>query len=299
VNHDLLVAVLAGGGAMLGWGLADFFAKLGIDRVGSLAALVWAHLFGAVTICLAIAAHSVIAGTWPDLPDRLDTWLELAAFGIGQACVYLLVYRGFEKGRLAVLNPIFSAYAGMAALLAILFFGDVPNAVRIIALIIVFAGVMTLSADPEVGPADTGPWSTPGLAEIVVATALAAAWTVLWDQLVSGRDWWTLAGIMYLCMSATLLAASRARRVSLRRPGRATMTLLAGIGAAEALAYLSISVGFSTTSMTSVVALLSGAFPIPALILARRYLQDRLSLIHSLGAAAVIGGTALLVVGGS
>ena len=37
MQSDLVIAVLAGFGGMLGWGFADFFAKKTIDEIGDVA----------------------------------------------------------------------------------------------------------------------------------------------------------------------------------------------------------------------------------------------------------------------
>src|SRR5438270_839501 len=83
-----------------------------------------------------------------------------------------------------------------------------------------------LSVDPGARPLGAGRLASPGLPEILTATVLAAAWTVLWDQLVSGQDWLTLAGIMYLFMAAVLLVMARRSKTVLGRPRGGTLALL-------------------------------------------------------------------------
>src|SRR4051794_12802773 len=63
--REAVIAVAAGLSAMLGWGFADFFAKVTIDRIGSLAALVWAHLTGAVVITTVVVVRDVAASAGP------------------------------------------------------------------------------------------------------------------------------------------------------------------------------------------------------------------------------------------
>jgi drug/metabolite transporter (DMT)-like permease len=279
---------------MVGWGSADFLAKLGVDRVGTLAALVWAHLFGAVTIVAIVLARDLIWGHAPHGPATPLGWLGLIAFGAGQAVVYLLVYRALERGRLSVLNPIFASYAAIAAVLAIIAFGDSASSGQLVALLALVAGVLLLSLDAEEGvPRRLG--GAAGLPDIAGATALAALWTVLWDQMVSGRDWWTYAVVMYLAMVATLVALAAPARPSLRLPGRGVAFALLGIGLGEVVAYLSVSVGFAESSLTSVVAVLSGAFPIVALVLAYRFLGERLAPIQIAGTLTVVLATAAVV----
>src|SRR4051794_5104923 len=95
---SLEIAVLAGLGGMLGWGLADFFAKKTIDEVGDIQSLVWAHVAGTTILGLIVAqrwasgANEMPASSWA-------VWLGLVAFGLVQGLIYILVYRGFGKGQ--------------------------------------------------------------------------------------------------------------------------------------------------------------------------------------------------------
>src|SRR4051812_19318727 len=100
----LAIAVLAGLGGMIGWGLADFFAKKTIDTIGDVTSLVWAHICGTALFAV-IVAYQLLAGHPVVLPQAPSEWVGLLFFGVLQGLVYLLVYRGFGKGQVAVLNP--------------------------------------------------------------------------------------------------------------------------------------------------------------------------------------------------
>ncbi len=87
MNDSLLVAALAGLGGMAGWGMADFFAKKTIDRVGDITSLVWAHLFGTLIFIFFAFYQGVITDNWLTFPSGGLAWLGLAFFGekIGEA----------------------------------------------------------------------------------------------------------------------------------------------------------------------------------------------------------------------
>src|SRR3954447_22797067 len=134
---NLEIAVLAGLGGMLGWGLADFFAKKTIDEIGDMQGLAWAHVAGTTILGLIVAerwasgANEMPAAGW-------SVWAGLALFGLTQGAIYILVYRGFGKGPVSVLNPIFSSYSGLAAALSVLVFGEAFNASRLLLLGVAF-----------------------------------------------------------------------------------------------------------------------------------------------------------------
>src|SRR5437764_100503 len=118
-NSVLLTAVLAGLGGMFGWGLAVLFAKKTIDAIGDTVTLVVAHIFGTGVVIL-VALCAVFVGRHPlRIPATLTEWGTLAFFGALQAVVYVLVYRGFSKGQVAVLNPVFSSFSGLTAVFSI------------------------------------------------------------------------------------------------------------------------------------------------------------------------------------
>ncbi len=106
MHNTLFIALLAGLGGMLGWGFADFFAKLTIDRIGELKSLVWAHAFGTSLFILIAVEQMTLQSKNFQMPAGVTAWIGLAAFGVLQTIVYWLVYIGFGKGLLAVLNPV-------------------------------------------------------------------------------------------------------------------------------------------------------------------------------------------------
>src|SRR5688572_3907884 len=109
MENTLYIAIIAGLAGMFGWGLADFFAKKTIDKVGDMATLAWAHVYGVVILAGLVLARAVSDETIPQ--SNLDTKEIglLVFFGLLQATVYALVYRAFGKGKLAILNPVFSS----------------------------------------------------------------------------------------------------------------------------------------------------------------------------------------------
>jgi len=183
MQQNLIVALLSGLGGMFGWGFADFFAKKTIDRIGGLVSLVWAHLFGTMILILLIVFEYVIFGKFVSFPNSFITYMGLAFFGALQAIIYLLVYIGFGKGQLAILNPVFASYSGLAALISIFLFGEKINNHLFLALIVIFSGIILLNTDTSLlHKRKISLVVTPGFKEVGLAAILAGFWTVLWDK---------------------------------------------------------------------------------------------------------------------
>jgi drug/metabolite transporter (DMT)-like permease len=66
------------------------------------------------------------------------------------------------------------------------------------------------------------------------------------------------------------------------------------MGLGEAVAYLAISWGYSKTSLTGIVALVSGAFSLPTLVLAYFFLKERLSKLQWFSVAVIILGVVVI-----
>lgn len=294
---DLLIAITAGLGGMIGWGLADLFAKKTIDEIGDITSLVLAHIFGSIVLAFVVLFRIIVDGNVP-IPAEPATWGLLVLFGILQALVYLLVYIGFGKGQVTILNPIFASFSGLTALASIVILGEIVTGNLPFALGTIFLGILLINVDPEALTNRRLSFSrVPGFGEIAAATVLAAIWTLGWDAFLSaGQDWLSAALFMYLFMTIALLIYAGVRRVSLSvsQPGMWKYLIL--IGVFEILAYVAISWGYGATPHTSVVALLSGAFSLPTILLARVWLKERTTKLQAAASIVIVAGIMLLSV---
>jgi drug/metabolite transporter (DMT)-like permease len=99
---------------------------------------------------------------------------------------------------------------------------------------------------------------------------------------------------MYAFMTAAVLLVAKVKRIPLSVADSQLWKILALIGLGETVAYLSISLGYSRTSLTSVVAVLSGAFSVPTIILARTFLKEKVAMLQTIGSVVVVSGIVLL-----
>ena len=135
----ITVAITSGVISMIGWGLADIFAKKGIDKVGYHKALIYIQATG-----LALALPFLIFQSGGiDLSIR--NLLILLIFAILDVGGYLLLYKAYEIGKVSVLNPITSTWAVLAAIVSFLFFGESFTSQKVIAFILVMVGIVFTS----------------------------------------------------------------------------------------------------------------------------------------------------------
>lgn len=292
MHNTLIIALLAGLGGMLGWGFADFFAKKTVDSIGAIKSLVWAHAFGTSLFIVLALGQRFLLNHAVHLPTSPGVWLGLAGFGILQMAVYWLAYEGFGKGQLAVLNPIFASYSGLVALLSVLAFGEKLSPMLAVALIALFGGIIALNIDIP-GLRSRQLKIVPGLKEMIAAALLAAIWTIGWDRFVGGRDALAYALLMYAFMSLAAFVVAKVMKVTLGGIRPELWKFLVLIGVCETGAYLAISWGYSATPLTSIVALVSGAFSLPTLILSYMFLKERVTRLQAGAIGSILLGIIL------
>ncbi len=293
ISPDVTLAILAGLGGMLGWGIADFFAKKSIDEIGDIVSLVWAHVAGSFVL-LAFGGYAVATHSYAiTLPTTALSWAGLSFFGALQGAVYLFVYMGFGKGQVSILNPVFASFSGFVALISIVFLGEAVTTFNVAALTVLFVGILLISVDLNALRAFRLQ-VVPGFREIAIATILATVWTLGWNMFVFAKDGLSFAIWMYLAMTAALLIYAAVRRIPLRFNNPKIGRFLFLIGLFEAVGYVAISLGYAGTSHTSLIALLSGGFSLPTLFLARLFLRERLLGTQIVGGLVIVGAVMLL-----
>jgi len=286
------VAIVGGLLGMIGWGGADFCAKISVDAIHELSTLVWGHLM-ATALLIAAGVWIWMTTTHPDL-GGITVIAALAGLGVLQGVIYMLLYRGFGQGDVAPLSTVFASFSGIVALASVAFLGESTSGARSAILVSLFVGVVLLSASNG-RPLIRGLGTLPGFRFVAAATVLAAGWTLGWSQVVHGRSAIPCAAAMYAPMTLFILAVALGKKVDLGVPRAARLPLF-GIAAGEAIAYAGITWGYSAAVHVSVVAMLSGAFSLPTIALARVFLGERLGRRAAVAAGIVVASGALLTV---
>jgi drug/metabolite transporter (DMT)-like permease len=289
----LTIAVLGGLGAMVAWGLADFFGKLCIIEIGELPSLVWGHLVGSGLLGGVVLVRAV--GHVHVTDGRMDGGVIalLILFGCLEAFVYLLLFRGLAVGQVSVLSPTFASFSGVVALVSILFLGERAGTMKVVALAATFFGIVLLSSS-VLGGWRLRAFAEPGFFVVLAATLGAAGWTLGWDRLVRDRDPISFVFLMYAFMTLALGAVALQKRAPLWSLTRRVWPKLLVLGLGESIGYCSLSWAYSRTTLTSVVAVLSGAASLPAIGLSHVVLGERLGRYQLVGVLGVIAGISLL-----
>jgi drug/metabolite transporter (DMT)-like permease len=240
--------------------------------------------FGALLLCVALV---VVRPDWP-------TWSEWAwglAGGLSLAIGLGALYGGLARGVMSIVSPI-SATGAAIPIVYGLARGERPSALQWTGIALALAGVVVVSRQP--GSALAAGERSAGIALALVAAAGFGTFFVLAD-LAEG------AGVLHATLAqriglllvvgvvvvATRPAASAAR-------GRLLPLLTVGVLDTSATG---LYVAATSEGLTSVVSVVASLYPAFTILLAFALIHERLARPQAAGAAAALGGVALMAAG--
>ncbi|MFH1036490.1 MAG: EamA family transporter [Patescibacteria group bacterium] len=187
---ELYLAILAGLGGMLGWGLADLFAKKTVGKTSAINTFLYSHIFGAILLLIYLAFN----WTSVNLGPKIIFFLIL--FGIGDLTAYTLFYRGLQKGMVSVIGPIVATNGGVAVLVSFFLFNEAISTIRWVGLGIIFIGTILISF--QLQRISTGGLSikniTKGLPEALTSMMIWGFFFPLWDWFLGYQgEGWTIS----------------------------------------------------------------------------------------------------------
>jgi drug/metabolite transporter (DMT)-like permease len=292
MHSSLVIAVVAGFGGMLGWGLADFFAKKTIDRIGDLQTLFWSQCIGILPVLVIFLFH-------PSIPSLTHVnYLELIIFGAVSGLSYLPLYNGFGKGQVSILSPVFASYSVLLALLSAIFLHESISAGHWIAIAVVFIGILCVSTDLRELKCTLRVRArvAKGVPEVLSAMIVYTFWLFFLDKFLQARDWVFPLLIIRIFSTLTLLLYSRIRSLLLGVGDKTLWKYLCLIGFTDIAAFSFVSYGFSRSVHTSIIAILSATFSVPTIILAAIFLKERIQRLQAVAVGVILLGVILIFV---
>lgn len=274
---------------MLAWGIADFLAKLIVDRLGAIRGFIWQQLFGLPILILLI----------PLSRGGMDvrTAAYMCVFGLTSVFYYLPLYSAFEKGKVSIVSPLFASYTGIVSLISIFVFGEHVDVVRSLALCTMFAGIILSGVDLRAIRRVKFPvWSVSGFPEIAIAVACFSVWLATYGHFVAAQDWILSLVVVRAALLPVVGVYAFASRVSIPTDRR-LWPILAGIGVCDVAGFSSLTAGLSLTDHVSIVAMVSGAFSLPTIVLARVLLKEQATGWQTAGGLITVASVMLLAIG--
>jgi drug/metabolite transporter (DMT)-like permease len=269
----------------------NFLAK----RLGGGAGAVW--LYSAVSVACYTPVAAALA--WLTRPGLSAAG---AGFMLGSAALhagyFLALQRGYREGDLSIVCPLARGTGPLlAAVAAVVFFGERPTALAMTGAILITGGILGVAGGRALLPG--GLRSTPaGVGYGVLTGAFIAVYT-LWDKqavAVVGnppilQNWGTMAGMSFL-----LIPLAWARRADVSRHWTDHRGLILGIALLSPLAYILVLTAMVFTPVSYVapareISILIGA------AMGARWLAEGRPRLRLAGAAAMVAGLTALALG--
>jgi drug/metabolite transporter (DMT)-like permease len=264
------------------WGTADYLAGNLSKQFKALAVTgvsqVFGLLFGLSAIFLAsdfIAPNLSFDGYFiPGVIAGIAGFIGLTAF-----------YTGLATGRMGVVSPI-SSLSVLIPLIFALSQGERPTNLQTAGIIIAIAGAF-MASGPEV---KNGLPIRPLIYAVVAALGFGTALTFI----AIGSETDSLHTMTAMrCASVTICILLALRYRTLGGFGKTQIPLLIFIGVADFLANFLLGVA-TTKGLVSIAMVFGSLFPVVTILLAYKFLHERLHKIQYVGIAAALGGVILI-----
>ena len=269
--------------AALSYGAADYVGGFVSKRN---------HVFTVVLISQLLGTLPLLA-VFPLLNDgALSTtalWWGCAAGAAGGTGVVLL-YRGLARGRMSVVAPITSVEAAIVPVLFGLLTGERPSGWALTGVVVTLLAVVLVSSSAETSAAE----GMSGIPEAIGAGFAFGLFFILLDQAGDDAAMWPI-----LSMRATSLilvaGALFGTRTSLRpAPGTFWGIALSGILDVAANVFYLLS---TQHGLLSLVAVITSMYPAATVVLARLFLNERLTPTQLSGLGFAAAGVTLIALG--
>ena len=264
------------------WGTADYLAGNLSKKFKALAVTGVSQVFGLIFGLTIIA----LSGSFLSPSLSFDGYfLPGVIAGIAGFIGLTAFYTGLATGRMGVVSPI-SSLSVVIPLLYALIQGERPSSAQTIGIIVAVAGAF-MASGPEIR---NGLPIKPLMYAVVAALGFGTALTFI--AIGSEVDsLHTMTSMRFTSVSICLLIAIRFKTLGGFSKGH--LPLLMFIGVADFLANFFLGIA-TTKGLVSIAMVFGSLFPIVTILLAYKFLHERLHRIQYIGIAAALMGVILI-----
>jgi uncharacterized membrane protein len=221
----------------------------------------------------------------------MHPWTTLLAIlvGVDNAVATLILYKGFEVGRLSIVSPIASTAPVVAILLAVTFLRESVTQTRLVGITLVIVGIVLVSIQSTEGDVSK---------KIAKGTGYAVCFMLLGGFLLFGLKPISIVLGVFLpvlimrWVGIPVLAIPFLATRS-KRSGTSAFRLIVAVAFFDTFANVAYTLGVSTGTVT-IVSTLGGMFSAITVLLAWAVLKEKLSLHQIIGFIAIVLGVATL-----
>lgn len=280
-----MLSVLLALGSSVAWGLADFIGGLQSRRRPVLTVLLWAQL----TAVLLAAVYVLAAGDALPSAEAVAWAAGSGALGVAALAAF---YRGLAIGTMSIVAPV-AATGGAVPVLVGVLGGERPGSLQVAGIVIALVGVVLAAREPGEHVDRDVARTALGLA-LVAAVGFGVFLVGLQKATAASGVGWSLL-IVRSVQVVILLSAAALLRPRIALAPRA-LAPIAAVGAGDLIANAMFATA-TTLGLLSVVAVLGSLYPAMTVVLARTFLEERVSRIQEIGVAAVLAGVVAISLG--
>jgi drug/metabolite transporter (DMT)-like permease len=284
-----VLAVILAVASSLGYGVADFLGGLATRRAPVLRVVA---VTAPISLAVEIALLPLLGGRWS--AGALG-WG--AAAGVASAAAFALLYQSLALGPMAVLSPITAVVSALVPAAAGVVRGERLDALGASGFVLAIGAVVAVSA----GSGERGRRPSPVALLLAVTAGLAiGAQLICLSRSPPDSGVAPLIACRAVSVAVLLPAAGLRRRArpsgAPGQPGLPELRLAAGAGAFDAVANLAFLLAARSGSLI-VVAVITALYPGGTVLLARRFLGERLAVAQVAGLLAAAAAVTILAVG--
>jgi drug/metabolite transporter (DMT)-like permease len=278
------VAIFFGLLTALFFGSGDFFGGISAKRTSLLYVVAFSHLVGLLG-ALALAPFLADAFTWSDFAIGA---VAGALGGVGVA----LLYRGLARGPMAVVAPLTAITSAAVPAIWGVAGGETLSA---IAWVGVAVALMAIGLSSIPNTSDGTGVTKAVIGQSLLSGACFGSMFILLDATLDATAPWPIVGARTLTTAVLLTIIFTVKREGLPsiKPAIGTIALAGLFDTGSNVLFL-----FATTvGDLSIVAVLSSLYPAATVLLARIWLNERMSRLQLVGLVMALTATALIAAG--
>ncbi|MGA3060057.1 MAG: DMT family transporter [Candidatus Bathyarchaeia archaeon] len=283
LDLGILLAIIA----MMSWGVADFLAKIAIDKIGYRTSLVIDQTVNLVPVVI----FAILFFRMPSLSIDLTGIIVLV--GISGIFGYIFLFRGFQKGDVSVVSPITASWSVVTILLVFFLLGETLMPIQIAGIITVFIGVFFASTNFAELKNSVKQGKSAGVLDAIIAMISWGISYALLRPIVAAVGPIMALLFLKLIATATLFSWTGVTKTRISIPPKMIFLFIASAGILDFLAYTTFNLSLST-QLVSIVSPIAATAPAVTVVLAYVFLKERIVSNQKLGIIAILAGLVLI-----
>ncbi|MDO8740339.1 MAG: DMT family transporter [Candidatus Woesearchaeota archaeon] len=272
--------------AMIGWGVADFFAAKAVRKTGVLKTFLWSQIIGLILFFIIFSLFFKL----PLLSFNTIGIISIAGF-LG-VISWLAFYKGMQIGKVSIVSPIAACWAVVTVILSLIFLNEKLTMLQAVGVGLAILGAVMASFKLHDLLKLRLKNIAIGVEYAIIALLGWGVYFVLIGFLAAELKWFLPIFLIKTATVFYLFIYSGVAKKNISFPKNAASFILL-IGILEFAAFLSYGLGISY-EYTAVVAPIGAAFPMVTVILARIFFKETLELNQKIGIVSVLAGLVLL-----